>query len=72
MPGKPAPGNHHDHGTTIYLVSYSGAAIPGMVAGELTRSFDLDHIALGYAALGLVASIVAMLAALNSPHRQQV
>lgn len=50
---------------TIYLISYSGAAIPGVVAGMLTRSFDLFQIAVGYAVLGAVASTVAMLAAQN-------
>ena len=51
--------------STIYLISYSGAAIPGIVAGELTSTFDLFQIALGYAALGIVASTVAVLAARN-------
>jgi MFS family permease len=54
--------------STIYLISYSGAAIPGMIAGKLTSTFDLFQIALGYAALGIVASIVAVLAARNPVH----
>ena len=54
--------------STIYLISYSGAAIPGMIAGKLTSTFDLFQIALGYAALGIVASTVAMLAARNPIH----
>ena len=55
--------------STIYLISYSGAAIPGMIAGRLASTFDLFQIAVGYAALGIVASIVAMLAARNPVHR---
>lgn len=51
--------------STIYLISYSGAAIPAMIAGRLASRFDLFQIALGYAALGIVASNVAMLAARN-------
>jgi MFS family permease len=58
--------------STIYLISYSGAAIPGMVAGELTTTFDLYQIALGYAALGIAASIVAIVAVRNPAHRQQL
>jgi hypothetical protein len=37
-----------------------------MIAGELTSRFNLFQIAVGYAALGLVASIIAMLATSNS------
>ena len=29
--------------STIYLISYSGAAIPGMIAGKLTSTFDLSR-----------------------------
>lgn len=45
---------------TIYLISYTGAAVPGLVAGRLATSIAPDHIALGYGALVLVASIVAV------------
>lgn len=51
--------------STIYLISYCGAAIPGAIAGVLARTTGLFEIALGYAALGVVAAIVAMLAAKN-------
>jgi MFS family permease len=47
---------------TIYLVSYGGAAVPGIVAGRLARTLDLFPIAIGYAVLGVLASTVAMLA----------
>jgi MFS family permease len=51
--------------STIYLVSYCGAAIPGMIAGKLTGSFDLFPIALGYAVLGSLSALIAMAAAHN-------
>jgi hypothetical protein len=56
---------------TIYLVSYSGAAVPGIVAGKLTRTFDLFHIAVGYAVLGAVAAVVAMIAARNPVQKEK-
>jgi MFS family permease len=49
--------------STIYLISYSGAAIPGMIAGKLAITFDLLQIALGYAAFGIVAAVIAVIAA---------
>jgi hypothetical protein len=52
---------------TIYLISYCGAAIPGMIAGELAKTLTLFQIALGYAALGLVASAVAIIAVGERP-----
>ena len=48
-----------------YFVSYSGAAIPGMVASKLASQFDLFQIALGYGALGIVAALIAMTAIRN-------
>ena len=45
---------------SLYFISYSGAAIPGMIAGRLTSSFSLFEIALGYAALGIVAALMPM------------
>jgi MFS family permease len=51
--------------STIYLISYSGAALPGMIAGRLAATWTLFHIALGYAALGLSGALVAMLASRN-------
>ena len=49
--------------STIYLISYCGAALPAMIAGKLTSRFDLFQIAIGYALLGVVAAIVAIVAA---------
>lgn len=57
--------------STIYLISYSGAAIPAMLAGRFAGTFDLFDIAVGYAVLGWAASIIAIPAARNprgAPH----
>jgi MFS family permease len=41
--------------STIYLVSYTGAALPNVVAGALADTLSLAEIAVGYAALSVVA-----------------
>src|SRR3954449_12114489 len=41
--------------SAIYLISYGGAAIPGLIAGELSRTLSLFDLALGYGALAGVA-----------------
>ncbi|MET3934402.1 hypothetical protein [Arthrobacter sp. OAP107] len=43
--------------SVIYLISYSGATIPALIAGQLTNTFSLPQIALGYGALALVATV---------------
>jgi MFS family permease len=48
---------------TIYLISYSGAAIPGLIAGQLARSVSLFDIALGYGGLAAVGCAITVLAA---------
>jgi hypothetical protein len=40
--------------SVIYLISYSGATIPALIAGQLSNTFSLPQIALGYGALSLV------------------
>jgi len=49
--------------TVIYLLSYSGAAFPSLIAGALTGSVPLPTIALGYGALTLAATAFTLLAA---------
>jgi hypothetical protein len=46
--------------SAIYLISYSGAAIPGLLAGQLSRSVGLFAIALGYGALAAVACLITL------------
>lgn len=47
---------------TIYLIAYCGVALPGLVAGRLAQSLELLQLGEGYAALGLVASVIAVVA----------
>jgi hypothetical protein len=49
--------------SAIYLLSYSGATIPALIAGRLTDTFSLPQIALGYGALALVATMFTVLGA---------
>jgi MFS family permease len=51
--------------SAIYLLSYSGATIPALIAGQLSNTFSLPQIALGYGALALVATLFTVLAARN-------
>jgi MFS family permease len=50
---------------TVYLISYSGAAIPGLIAGRLSAHFTLIQIAAAYAALAVLACVVTF--ALSRP-----
>jgi MFS family permease len=42
----------------VYAISYCGAAIPALIAGQLARTLSLFHIALGYGALAAIACAV--------------
>ena len=53
--------------SAIYLLSYSGATIPALIAGQLSTTFSLPQIALGYGGLALVATLFTALAA-RDPH----
>lgn len=53
--------------SVIYLLSYSGATIPALIAGELSHSLPLPQIVLGYGALALIATVFTVLGARN-PH----
>lgn len=55
----------------VYLISYTGAAIPSLIVGRLGGAFTPAQIAVGYAALAVLAWIVTVIAARNaspSPH----
>lgn len=47
----------------IYLLCYSGATIPALIAGQLSHTFSLPQIAFGYGALALVATLFTVIAA---------
>jgi predicted MFS family arabinose efflux permease len=49
--------------SAIYLISYGGAAIPGVIAGQLSRTLSLFDIALGYGALAALACAFTLVAA---------
>ncbi|MBW8707138.1 putative sialic acid transporter [Streptomyces sp. MBT84] len=53
--------------SVIYLLCYSGAAFPSLISGELSNTFSLPKISLGYGGLALVATVFAVVAARN-PH----
>jgi len=53
--------------SAIYLICYSSAALPSLISGELSNTFSLPHIALGYGALAVVATLFTILGARN-PH----
>jgi hypothetical protein len=43
--------------SVVYLLSYSGATIPALIAGQLSGTVSLLQIAIGYGALALVATL---------------
>src|SRR3954454_14380976 len=42
--------------SAIYLICYGGATFPSLIAGQLSITFSLPQIALGYGGLSLVAT----------------
>ena len=54
--------------STVFLLNYSSAAVPSLVAGQLTTTFGLVQIAAGYVALASVG-IVAVLVLARPPAR---
>ncbi|MHA6616696.1 MFS transporter [Pseudonocardia sp. DLS-67] len=51
--------------SVIYLLSYSGATVPALIAGQLSNTFSLPQIALGYGALALIATLFTVIATHN-------
>jgi MFS family permease len=49
--------------SVVYAISYVGAALPSLVAGQLVRTFSLFEITSGYGVLAVVACAVALVAA---------
>ena len=49
----------------VYLLSYSGATVPSLISGQLSTTFSVPQIALGYGALALVATAFTVIAARN-------
>jgi MFS family permease len=51
--------------SVVYLLSYAGATIPALVAGNLTSIFTLPQIVIGYGAFALAATLLTLVAAHN-------
>jgi MFS family permease len=49
--------------SAIYLLCYGGAALPALVAGEVSQTFSLTQITVGYGALALLATLVTVFGA---------
>ncbi|MFL0358260.1 MFS transporter [Curtobacterium flaccumfaciens] len=58
--GEAAPADRAGLLATLYLISYAGAAGPGLVAGQFATFMATDQIAVGYGALVVVAVVVAL------------
>jgi hypothetical protein len=55
----------------IYLLSYSGATIPSLISGQLSNTFTLPQIVLGYGGLALIGTVFTLIAARN-PHADTI
>lgn len=53
--------------SAIYLVCYSGATLPSLISGELSKSFSLPQIALGYGGFAFFAALFTLFGA-RDPH----
>jgi MFS family permease len=49
--------------SVVYLICYSAATFPSLISGQLSRTFSLPQIALGYGALALLAALFTVVAA---------
>jgi MFS family permease len=47
----------------VYLLSYSGAAFPSLISGQLSSTFSLPQIALAYGVFALIATLFTVIAA---------
>lgn len=52
--------------SVIYLLSYSGATIPALIAGQLSEGMSLPQIAIGYSALAFAGATFTLFAARTS------
>ena len=51
--------------SAIYLLSYSGATVPSLIAAQLSKIMPLSHLAVGYGALVVVCTVFTVGAARN-------
>jgi len=52
--------------SVIYATSYTGAAVPTLVAGQLSGRFSLVEVATGYLFLAIFGCVVVLLSSLRS------
>lgn len=52
----------------IYAVSYTGAAVPSFIAGQLSHYMSLFHVSIFYGILAFVACFIVLLFARNPKH----
>jgi MFS family permease len=51
--------------SVVYAISYTGAALPSLIAGQLTHSVSLLDITIGYGVLVAISCITTLIAARN-------
>jgi hypothetical protein len=51
----------------IYAISYTGSAVPGLIAGQASRTVSLPTITLGYTILAVLVWLSTLVAARNPP-----
>jgi MFS family permease len=49
----------------VYAISYTGSAVPSLIAGQLSRGVALPVITAGYAALAAIVCAITLIAARN-------
>lgn len=58
--------------STIYIISYSGAAVPNLVVGRVAGMFNLFQISMGYGILVLVAWFITIIVSKNVDKKEGV
>lgn len=58
--------------SATYLISYGGAMVASLVAGQLSKVLDIVPIAMGYGVLGLVGAVIVWSRAVNPESTEHV
>ncbi|WP_320035265.1 MFS transporter [Halarcobacter sp.] len=54
----------------IYAVSYTGAAVPSFISGQLSHHMDLFHVSIFYGIIAIVACFITLIFAKNPKHAE--